>query len=62
LNGVYLELSDRTGSQIDVLADVFFYDEEGRVVFTSYQKEIPYLLVKWLHDAVAKEGWPIESI
>ncbi|MEN9844557.1 MAG: hypothetical protein RLZZ612_2386 [Pseudomonadota bacterium] len=59
-NGVYLELSDRTEPGIKVLAEVFFYDEEGHVVFTSYQKEIPYHLVKWLHEAVSKEGWPIE--
>jgi hypothetical protein len=58
--GVYLELSDRTGPQIDVLAEVFFYDEEGRVVFSSSHEEIPYQLVKWLHEAVAKEGWPVE--
>ncbi|GAB2880073.1 hypothetical protein GCM10027277_56620 [Pseudoduganella ginsengisoli] len=59
-NGVYLELSDRTGPQIEVMAEVFFYDEEGRVVFTSHKDEIPYNLIKWLHEAVAKEDWPVE--
>jgi len=57
-DGVYLELSDRTGNTAEVLAEVFHYDEEGKVVFNCHRKDIPLPLIKWLMEAVAKEDWP----
>jgi len=59
-DGVFLELSDRSGDVIEVLAEAFFYDEEGRVVFSCFKEQVPYVLIKWLHETVAAEGWPIE--
>lgn len=51
-DGVYLELSECTYRTRNVLAEVFFYDEIGRLVFTVFAPDIPYSLVKWLRDAV----------
>ena len=45
-----------------MLAEVFFYDEIGRLVFTAFEPDIPYSLVKWLHDAVTNEGWPVDGL
>jgi hypothetical protein len=61
-DGVYLELSECTEQTRNVLAEVFFYDEIGRLVFTSFEPDIPYSLVKWLHDAVINEGWHIHTL
>jgi hypothetical protein len=58
-DGVFLELSDRTEETNKVIAEVFHYDEIGKVVFNGYKEEIPYQLIKWLMDEVAKEKWPI---
>jgi hypothetical protein len=41
---------------------VFFYDEIGRLVFTAFEPDIPYTLVKWLHDAVTNKGWPVDGL
>lgn len=60
-DGVFLELSECTSRTRNVLAEVFFYDEIGRVVFTAFEPDIPYSLVKWLHDAVMREGWPVDG-
>ena len=57
-DGVYLELSDRTGETVEVIAEVFYYDEIGKVVFNCFREEIPNQLIKWLMDEVAKENWP----
>ena len=54
-DGVYLELSDRTGETVEVIAEVFYYDEIGKVVFNCFREEIPYQLIKWLMDEAAKE-------
>lgn len=43
------------------MAEAFFYDELGYVVFNAYRLEIPYPLIKWLYDAVLKEGWPLDE-
>lgn len=40
---VYLELSDRTKEPFEVLAEIIHYDEIGKVVFSCYKEEIPYL-------------------
>ncbi len=61
-NGVYLELSDRTNETIEVIAEVFHYDEIGKVVFNCYRKSVPYQLIAWLFDEVAKERWPIQML
>jgi hypothetical protein len=61
-DGVYLELSECTDQTRNVLAEVFFYDEIGRLVFTAFEPDIPYSLVKWLHDAVTNEGWPVDGL
>ncbi|WP_163836719.1 hypothetical protein [Spartinivicinus ruber] len=58
-DGVYLELSDRTEKEIEVIAEVFHYDELGKVVFSCYKENVPFQLIKWLMDEVAKEDWPI---
>ena len=58
-DGVFLELSDRTDPTIEILAEVFFYDELGRVVFNAYKESIPFQLIHWLVESAAKEGWPI---
>jgi hypothetical protein len=60
-DGVFLELSGCTSQTRNVLAEVFFYDEIGRVVFTAFEPDIPYSLVKWLHDAVTSEAWPVDG-
>lgn len=58
-NGVYLELSDRTDAVIEILAEVIFYDEVGKVVFNTYKEGIPFQLIHWLVESATKEGWPI---
>jgi hypothetical protein len=60
-DGVFWELSELTDGVRDIIAEAFFYDELGYVVFNTYRLEIPYSLIKWLHDAVLEEGWPIEE-
>ena len=61
-DGVFLELSEYTDGTRNVLAEVFFYDEIGRLVFTAFEPDIPYSLVKWLHDAVMNEGWSVDGL
>lgn len=58
---VYLELSDRSKEPFEVLAEVIHYDEIGKVVFSCYKEEIPFPLVQWLFDEVAKENWPLTA-
>ncbi len=60
-DGVFLELSALADGVRHVLAEAFFYDELGRVVFNAYRLEIPYPLIKWLYDAVLREGWPLDE-
>jgi len=61
-DGVFLELSEYCDRTRNLLAEVFCYDEIGRLVFTAFEPEIPYSLVKWLHDAVENEGWPVDAL
>ncbi len=58
-DGVYLELSDCTTDTIKIIAEVFYYDEIGKVIFNCYHEGIPYQLIKWFMDEVEKEKWPI---
>ncbi|WP_220814809.1 hypothetical protein [Pseudomonas paralcaligenes] len=58
-DGIYLELSDRTDEIVEVLAEVFFYDEHGKAIFNVYKNGIPLQLIHWLVELAAKEGWPI---
>ena len=58
-DGVYLELSDSTTETVEILAEVFFYDELGKVVFSAYKDAIPFQLIHWLVESATKEGWPI---
>ena len=60
-DGVFLELSELADGVRDVIAEAFFYDELGHVVFNAYRLEVPYPLIKWLYDAVLKEGWPVDE-
>lgn len=59
-NCVFLELSDRSKEPFEVLAEVIHYDEIGKVVFSCYSEEIPFVLIKWLMDQVSKEEWPLD--
>lgn len=60
-DGVFLELSELADGVRDIMAEAFFYDELGYVVFNAYRLEIPYPLIMWLYDAVLKEGWPLDE-
>lgn len=57
-DGVYLELSDRTEENIDILAEVFYYNELGKIEFNCFKERVPYQLIKWLMDEVEKKNWP----
>lgn len=57
-DGVYLELSEITGKSIEVLAEVFYYDETGNIEFSFYKERVPYQLIKWLMDEAEKKNWP----
>lgn len=57
---VFLELSDLSKEPFKVLAEVIHYDEIEKVVFSSYQEEIPFPLIQWLMEQVSKEGWPLD--
>jgi hypothetical protein len=56
---VCLELSDRTQEPYQVIAEFIYYDEIGKVVFSCYQEEVPFPLIQWLMEEVAKENWPL---
>jgi hypothetical protein len=56
---VYLELSDRSTEPFEILAEVIYYDELGKVVFSCYREEVPFPLIQWLLEEVAKESWPL---
>ena len=56
---VFLELSDRSKEPFEVLAEVIHYDEIGKVVFSCYKEEVPFPLIQWLLEEVAKESWPL---
>ena len=58
---MFLELSELADGVRDIMAEAFFYDELGYVVFNAYRLEIPYPLIMWLYDAVLKEGWPLDE-
>lgn len=59
-DGVFLELSDQTEEAAEVLADIFFYDEMGKAVFSAYKEDLPLQLIHWLVDAAVQKGWPIK--
>lgn len=56
-DGVYLELSDRTDEVAVALAEVFYFDELGKAVFSAFKEDVPLELIEWLMVEVDKEGW-----
>ena len=45
-DGMYLEVTERTGSKDRIIAEVFYSDESGQMTFSAFEKDLPFEVVE----------------
>ena len=58
-DGVYLELSDTSGSDPSVVLDAFYWDADARITFSAYREDVPLQIVEWFIAEVRRRLPPV---
>lgn len=53
-DGMYLELEDVTGGSRETLAEWFYADADGSLVFTEYRRRAPAAVLAWFREEAAR--------
>ncbi|OJF96453.1 hypothetical protein [Pararhizobium antarcticum] len=61
-DGMYIEVSEKIGNQQRVMLEVFYSDEDNRMTFTAFEKDLPFELIEQVAQTARERLTPVTTM
>lgn len=61
-DGMFIEVSEQVGSSEHVVLEVFYSDEDNRMTFTAFQKDLPFELIEQIVQTARARLTPVTTL